>query len=171
MFCSEKAHGAFGRWVCVGNQIYCGSKKEWKRESEANVWWKTLRAYPQLEKLLRAHEDLTVYGEVLGVQDLKYGYDKGKVGLAVFDILNRDRWVDPTEMLDWCCLYSIPTVPVVGSVPFDFDKLQSMADGESLIPGASNIREGIVVRPMLERQNDEIGRVILKLVSNAYLLR
>jgi len=34
---------------------------------------------------------------------------------------------------------------------------------------AKNIREGCVVKPLIERTHPEIGRVQLKLVSNTYL--
>ena len=34
-----------------------------------------------------------------------------------------------------------------------------------------HMREGIVITPLVERQDDEIGRVILKSVSEDYLLR
>ncbi len=60
-------------------------------------------------------------------------------------------------------------VPSLGVVPFDLEWLKRMAEGPSLIPGAEHIREGIVIRPLIERQSDAIGRVQLKLVSNQYL--
>lgn len=169
VFVTEKCHGGQLKACFSNGRIFCGSKKEWKKESESNVWWKALKGCPQLEELCM-REEVTVYGEVLGIQDLKYGYDKGKVGLVVFDILQYDRWFDPLEAVGLTRAYDIPFVPVLGTnIPFDFDKLQSMADGNSFIPGAKNIREGVVIRPMVERQNDEIGRVVLKLVSNVYL--
>jgi hypothetical protein len=41
----------------------------------------------------------------------------------------------------------------------------------SIVRGAGNIREGFVVRPLKERFDGEIGRVILKYIGESYLLR
>jgi hypothetical protein len=60
-------------------------------------------------------------------------------------------------------------VPSFGIMPFNFDVLQKLADGPSLIPGANHIREGIVIRPVKERTDMRLGRILFKLVSNAYL--
>lgn len=43
------------------------------------------------------------------------------------------------------------------------------ASGSSLI--ASNIREGFVLRPVKERWDEKVDRVILKLVSDDFHLR
>jgi hypothetical protein len=59
--------------------------------------------------------------------------------------------------------------PTFGIMPFDFDKLQALADGPSLVKGANHMREGIVIKPLKERQHWKLGRVMLKMVSNAYL--
>jgi hypothetical protein len=54
-------------------------------------------------------------------------------------------------------------------VGFDAERVFALAEGPSLIPGANHLREGIVVKPMRERTDLEVGRVCLKVVSNAFL--
>jgi hypothetical protein len=54
-------------------------------------------------------------------------------------------------------------------MPFDFEKLQKLADGPSLIPGANHMREGIVVKPVKERRHWKLGRVMVKMVGLDYL--
>lgn len=44
-----------------------------------------------------------------------------------------------------------------------------LVDGPTTVPGAKGIREGIVIRPVTERHVRGLGRLILKVVSNAYL--
>jgi hypothetical protein len=45
-------------------------------------------------------------------------------------------------------------------------------DGPSTLPGADHIREGIVIRPMLEAVSELTGtRKIAKSISEHYLLR
>jgi RNA ligase (TIGR02306 family) len=106
---------------------------------------------------------------VYGVQKLKYGVPKGEARLAVFDLFRSSTWIPHAEArqlgagLAWVpCLY-------VG--PYDETAIRQMADGPSLIRSADHIREGIVVKPLEERTDPQIGRVRLKIVSNQYLER
>ena len=46
---------------------------------------------------------------------------------------------------------------------------RTLVDGPTTVPGAKGIREGIVIRPLKERHVRGLGRLILKVVSNAYL--
>lgn len=45
--------------------------------------------------------------------------------------------------------------------------MEELAEGDSLI--GKHMREGIVIKPAVERLDLELGRVSLKLVSNRYL--
>jgi RNA ligase (TIGR02306 family) len=134
-----------------------------------NMWWKALRATPTLEGWLKEHQDIIVYGEVYGsVQNLKYGVPNGEVRIGVFDLLGNGHWIDiPAARL---AAPDLPWVPVLAnSVPYDFNKLVAMSDGPSLVPGANHYREGIVVKPLQERNDPHLGRVQLKIVSPTYL--
>jgi hypothetical protein len=64
---------------------------------------------------------------------------------------------------------SIEVVPVLHIGPFDSAKVKALAEGKSLVPGATNIREGVVVEPLIERREHGLGRVQLKIVSNTFL--
>jgi len=167
---SEKIHGSNGAWVFSDGRMWCRSRSEFKKEDPQNLWWRAITNHPEIEEFCKAHPELIVYGEVYGnVQSLKYGLDKA-VRIAVFDLYNHKerRFLDAgTGPEEYC---ELPWVPVISySMPFDKDKLAELADGPSLVPGANHIREGIVVKPIHERVDIEIGRVQLKLVSNVYL--
>jgi RNA ligase (TIGR02306 family) len=136
-----------------------------------NAWWKGLAAHPELRQWCENHPDVIVYGELYGaVQNLKYGVPDGQVRIAVFDLLNQGNWVDPHAAR--LAAPELPWVPTVAwQVPYDFNKLVEMAEGQSLVPGAKHYREGIVVSPLHERIDQRIGRVKLKIVSPTYLER
>lgn len=164
---TEKIHGANGRFCFDGEKMYCGSRTEWKVERDDVLWWQALKRCPWLEYFCRTHPNITVYGEVFGeVQDLNYGRS---LDVMVFDLLENNRWVEPREArvignnLQW--------VPKIGEIPFNFDDLKYYAEGQSKVNGASHIREGIVVKPIKERTDHEIGRVQVKIVGNGYLMR
>jgi hypothetical protein len=63
----------------------------------------------------------------------------------------------------------IETVPVLYEGPFDADALKKLVDGDSMVPGAKNIREGLVVVPLVPRHVPGLGRLQLKIVSNKFL--
>lgn len=134
-----------------------------------NMWWKALRNYPLMMAWLEAHPDVVIYGEVYGqVQNLQYGTKQGELLIGVFDILVNGNWMD----IEAARLAGpeLPWVPVVEyTIPYNFDCLLTLAEGNTLIEGASNIREGVVVRPLHERNDPRLGRVQLKIVSPVYL--
>lgn len=85
----EKIHGANGRAYHDGEQLWVGSRNQWKKrpdDPEQNLWWKAATRYKLEEKLAKV-PGLVLYFEVFGqVQDLKYGAKPGEVFLAVFDV-------------------------------------------------------------------------------------
>ena len=168
---TEKIHGTSARYCWWDGRIWCGSRTEWKREDEKIVWWRALRLTPQVEAFCKEHPDITVYAEVYGqVQDLKYGTKKNEVYLAVFDLLCGSEWIDPHEART--IGKDLPWVPLLhSSFPFEMETILREAEGPSLMSGANHVREGIVVKPKVERTHLEIGRVCLKIVGNGYLER
>ena len=148
--------------------MYSGSRGEWKAPNPNDIWWRVLDRTPWIEKFCRRFPGDVLYGEVFGnVQSLKYGAGPGDVFFRAFDVLHGSEWREYDEWTQF--IDEENRVPVVFSGPFDFDMLVKLSDGQSLIPGANHIREGIVVRPIPERNDPHQGRVHLKLVSNSYL--
>ena len=182
---TEKIHGSNSRYCfsSADNRMYCGSRTEWKRESESILWWKCLKKNTWIEAWCRQNPDKVLYGEVFGnVQKLKYGAKPNDIFFAAFDIMDKGNWLNyeqvQNEMLAWSMVY--PTlnpetrlftwVPILYVGPFDLAKAQGLAEGNSSWKGAeSQMREGVVIRPLEERTEASIGRVQLKIVSNRYL--
>ena len=168
---TEKIHGTSARYVWTDSRQWVGSHAEWKREDPNSVYWRALAQCPRLGEWCRAHQDLAAYGEVFGpaVQDTDYGYGavRNDVLFVAFDILDHGRWLDfddARRVGD-----GLPWVPLLYRGPFDEAAMKELAEGDSTVPGAGHIREGLVVKPVRERWCAEIGRVQLKVVSNQYL--
>lgn len=139
-----------------------------------NAWWTALDATPGLRSFCESHPGWCVYGEVYGnVQSLRYGITGIK--FAAFDVLIQGepgpRWLDAYEFMVACDEYELPRVPSVGVVAFEHGLIAAMAEGRSLVLGADHIREGVVVKPVVDRQDEAIGRVSLKIINPAYLER
>lgn len=121
-------------------------------------------------------EPFYLLGEIFGqgVQDLTYGYNTKQ--FRVFDIYighpGNGRYLDWDEFEDVCKKMELETVPVLYRGTFYKVEMERWTNGTEVVSGEdSHIREGIVITPTTERRDDEIGRVKLKSVSEAYLLR
>jgi ATP-dependent RNA circularization protein (DNA/RNA ligase family) len=162
-------HNSFGRYVYTDGKMYAGSRSLWKKYNENCTWWKAL---PQpVWTFCNDNPGWSVYGEVYGkVQDMTYGV-KG-VKFAAFDIRNPSgEYVDSDMFLAITEQYSIETVPIVHKeIPFDIQYLEELAEKDTLVAGAKGLREGLVIKPVVEKYDENIGRKILKLVSNRYLM-
>ena len=170
-YCSEKIHGASSRFCFLDGRVYCGSRAEWKRQEDTNMWWKVLAATPSIERYCREFPGHILYGEVYGaVQSLKYGCKPGKYRFAAFDIWKSGSFIDADKFIGICEQFEIPRVPCIEyAFPFDFEKVCALADGPSLVLGANHYREGVVCCPLQERWNPACSRVKLKIVGNTYL--
>lgn len=168
---TEKTHGTSGRWAWAENRLWCGSHREIKKESMTSVYWKVAAQYGLAERL-RDYPGIAFYGEIYGwVQDLRYGHTPGKVSLVLFDILDlaNRHWLDYDDFEKLSKKLAIPTVPVLYRGPWSKDVLKH-AEGQTLL-GGDHVREGAVIRPVKERFDERIQRVILKYHSEGYLLR
>ncbi len=170
---TEKIHGANARYTFNDGVMYCGSRTQWKKETETNLWWKGLNQNPWVQEWCEAHEGFCLYGEVFGqVQNLKYGSNANQIFFRAFDIwhIKEARWIDFVDVFTkYCSLISSHVwVPIVHQGKFDLEHIKGLAERDSVIPGAKHCAEGVVVRPMQERHSRILGRVQLKFVSNRY---
>lgn len=154
--------------------LWVGSRTQWRLKGD-NDWWKALRKYPQIVRFLRNNPGFVIYGEVYGdVQDLRYGKGFGEVDFAAFDLRRPDGiyegYFSFNAIMD---AENIPTVPMVKElpIPFSLETILKMAEGPSMVEGAKHLREGVVVRPLKERLDPRVGRVVMKVVSTDYLER
>jgi len=129
------------------------------------------------------HNDIPVYviGEAYGVQDLKYGASPAQddtLGFGAFDIFYGKIGSPSSMYLNDADLdrdlkeMALERCPVLYRGPFTSEILAMHTNGKESVSGESlHVREGLVVRPITERRNTEIGRVQLKSVSEKYLMR
>ena len=135
------------------------------------MWWQAACRYDLASLLIHASGHV-FYGEIYGqVQDLRYDVPRSEgARLAFFDVLNiaTRRYYDYDEASSMIARLGLPVAPILARGGWD-PGLCSLAEGASCL--ASNVREGIVVRPVVERFDERIGRVILKLHGEGFLTR
>lgn len=174
---TEKIHGSNARFCWKATEAYpegrlwVASHKQVKVEDPNNLWWKVAAQEKLAEKLAKI-PGIVLYGEVYGqVQDLKYDAKPGQLMFAAFDLYNSDerRFLDWNEFQRMTHELQIPTVPVLYQGGYNPEAIEPLRNGQSSI--AKNLREGFVIKPAFERTHDRLGRVLLKMVGEDYMLR
>ncbi|GAA1416157.1 RNA ligase (ATP) [Streptomyces thermospinosisporus] len=186
---TEKLHGSacLLTYVADEDRVYVsskgyGAKSLALKEDPRNLYWRAVRGYGVAEAAAELAGRLGarrvgIFGEVYGagVQDLTYGADgrRDTLGYAVFDVSaeidGQVRWLDAAELLEG----RLPLVPRLYEGPYDSDEVLRIATGRETVSGRGlHLREGVVIRPAVERRSDVTGgRAIAKAISPAYLTR
>ncbi|MFE9677952.1 RNA ligase (ATP) [Streptomyces sp. NPDC006259] len=186
---TEKLHGSacLVTYVADEGRVYVsskgfGAKSLALKEDPLNLYWRAVRGHGVAEAAARLAERLGarrvgIFGEVYGagVQDLTYGADgrRDTLGYAVFDVSaeigGAVRWLDAESALGG----ELPLVPRLFEGPYDSARVLELAGGRETVSGRGlHLREGVVIRPAVERHSPVTGgRAIAKAVSAAYLTR
>jgi RNA ligase (TIGR02306 family) len=180
VYVTEKIHGCNARYVFTDDEFFVGSRQYFVKETEGNVWWEIAKVY-ELEEICRVNPDMVIFGEIYGdVQDLKYGHKQGERSFTCFDVmdLQTGKYLDVEEFLKFCDDYELSTPPrFFMENGWNREEAEKLAEGESWVSKntapfiPTHVREGIVIKPMVERFDRRVGRVFLKLVGQGYLLR
>ncbi len=169
---TEKIHGANGRYLWRDGRLWVGSRTGIKREDPRSIWWQAAYAADLAAKLATV-PGIAVYGEVYGqVQDLKYGVTSGArfVAFDAMDTTTR-RYLDYHDFDVLMDRLKLDVVPVLYHGPYDPEAIAALAEGKTVFADGVHVREGFVVRPVAERFDERLGRVILKLAGEGYHLR
>jgi hypothetical protein len=163
----EKIHGSNARFVYKDEHMYCSSRTQWKSDKANCIWRNVLKTEPWINDWCLAHEGYCLYAEICPTQGEKFQYGNAGPHIFVFDVRSPEgKWLTREEIgpLDlkehW--------VPVLWQGLFK-DIPWTIVDGQTTVPNAKGIREGVVIRPVNERHVHGLGRLILKEVSKAYL--
>jgi len=175
---SEKIHGTNARIGWVEGALLAGShglqrKRPEPGEMATNTYWfpATLEPVRSLLDDLRQQAPVVIlYGEIYGsrVQSLHYGRRDG-LGFAAFDVLVGEHFLGYDDFAALCAHHGVETVPLLDRGPFSLDWIAALSRGQTTLPG-QHIREGVVVRPAVERFDPRVGRAVLKYLSDDYLL-
>lgn len=189
---TEKLHGT---WCMICVFEHNGEQKQYtsskghassglilrdNTENDNNAYVRNMRRLNLAGKngiIPNGYDRVFVLGELIGVQDLKYGV-RGNLDFRVFDVFvgipgaQNSRYLDDAELETFCAKNLLPRVPVLYRGPYTVEAVLQHTDGNETITGKEeHIREGIVIRPTVERTHLGLGRVQLKSVSKRYLLR
>lgn len=189
---TEKLHGT---WACFGRHVDKEGKETYivtskglsgrglafkldDPDNETNLYVQMFRKYEDAFEKFRENTspELSWYvlGEIFGkgVQDLHYGIMNPD--FRAFDLYlgnpGHGNYVGFPSMYKTLKDF-FPIVPTLAlSVPWSPNLLDQFTGGKTTLED-SHTREGVVIRPDVERQDRKAGRVIFKSISEEYLLR
>jgi len=173
-------------YVAVGSKGL-SAKGLFFKDNEANTsnlylngtrkYFETIADWNLLQYMAGGPTCITVVGEVFGgsVQD-GFNYGLSVPEFRAFDVYvgyrGLGRWLDDDELDTFCALTGMVRVPLVYRGPYSKALAEKLAnDPESAFPGVKHVREGIVIKPVNERRDSALGRVVVKTRSIAYMSR
>ena len=179
-YVTEKLDGtSFTAFLRQGEFGIC-SRNLWMDEAdESNVLVRVARSVKLEEKLRAARErlgfDLAIQAEVIGPGIQKNKYALQAVTLRVFNVLNVEayRLLDHAGMLAVLAEMQLEAVPQLGTLVLNHtvDELVAFSEGTSVLNRAVQ-REGVVLRPLTEEHDENIGgRLSFKAINPKFLLK
>lgn len=165
-------HNSNWRTGLIEDNFYVGSRFKNKAKDEKVVYWEIALRY-NIEELMKSRLpkgfNWILFGEIAGkkIQDLDYGLDKPE--LFLFDISCNGRYLDYDEFEEIIKLLELPIVPLLYRGKYDINLLKDLSTGQAF--QGDHIKEGTVIRPIKERWEKRVGRVILKKINGDYLIR
>lgn len=177
---TEKIHGTNSRTGVIDGEFIAGSMEHPRKRPEdkdlaSNVYWfpYTLENVRSLLLTLAvSHRQVILFGEVYGkVQDLKYDA-ANKLAFRAFDLLVDGQYLNYEDYIQTMYRFEIPTAPVLYLGDYSMSKVLEAVNRPSVVAEAAGliqISEGGVVRPVVERRDSKIGRVIFKAHSEEWM--
>lgn len=176
---TEKIHGSNCRVAFVvedGHMVFMAGSKTLRRkepaEGQTSTYWfpinNDLGVHGLFSRLYNeGHKQAVLYGEIYGQGIQSYTYGQRGIAFRAFDLMVDGQYVDYDRFAFLCDEHGIGRVPLIYRGPYTLSTIATLSDGPSILGG--NGREGVVVRPISERNHGKVGRVILKYVGDVYL--
>ena len=169
---TEKVHGTNFRAAYKEDDLWVGSHNLVK-QNDNNIWSMIAKQY-RLEEKLKTVPDMILFGEIYGGR-IQGGFDYGLKNpqLILFDIysIKDGRYLDWDDFVSLADQLDIDIASILYRGPYtSLEDILFLAEGQSIMPNTQHIREGFVAKPIHERWHYEVGRVILKVHGEGYLL-
>lgn len=175
-YVTEKLDGSSMTAYLYGDQFGICSRNLELKQSDNNALWQVSTKYDLQGTIEEMGGNLALQGEIIGpgIQGNKYKLKETQFRIFnVYDIAaNKHRepseWIKEIEGLG----YDIPlVVPFLGNLTLHHtvDELVDIARGDSHL--ANIKREGIVIRPIHEATDPELGRLSFKVINPDFLLK
>lgn len=175
-YISEKTDGTSATYYLENGEFGVCSRNLELKETEKNVHWLVARQEDIENKLRTIKRNLAIQGEIIGpgVQGNKYKLPQHK--LMVFNVVDIDNYtyLNYADFVSLIKQIGLETAPVLHEDYIlgqdDVNGLVALAETKSVVNPKLH-SEGIVVRPVIEAQDSELGRLSFKVINPKFLLK
>lgn len=175
-YITEKVDGTSATYYIRDGQFGVCSRNLELLETDTNIHWMVARQYDIEGKLRKLNRNIAVQGEILGqkIQGNKYKLQAHKILVyTIFDI-DRFAYLNYEDFVAFAKEAEFETVPILRNDyilgTHDVDGLVALSNDKSML-NLQIPREGIVIRPVIEAQDPELGRLSFKVVNPEFLLK
>lgn len=175
---TEKLHGQNVRVGVIDGEYMAGShglRRKRPDDLKSSAFWYPLED-PNIISLLETfvatgNKQVILFGESYGTIQKGYNYGiKNGAKFRAFDLYVEGKYLDHENFMALCTQFGIETVPILAEMDYSYEAVSNFAEQfkTSTLSDEHGI-EGVVVKPIIERYDHKVGRVILKYLSNSYL--
>jgi RNA ligase (TIGR02306 family) len=174
-YISEKLDGSSATYYLRDGEFGVCSRNLELKETDQNTFWIIARNN-DIENKLRAYgRNVAVQGEVIGPGIQKNRYKLKQPSLFIFSVFDIDnyKYADFKKFTEFASNYGFDAVPILNTeyvLDNTVEELVELSKGTSTLNEEIQ-REGIVMRTLVECQDEELGRLSFKVVNPEYLLK
>jgi len=145
------------------------------RETEGNALWATAKRLHLPEKLTAFGRNIAIQGELIGpgIQGNKYKVKEHQFRPFNAININEAKRIGAVELFSLCSALDLEPVPVIDFwfvLNHTVDDIVSYAEGKSAL-NSNTEREGVVIRYIEEKYDEDIGDLSFKVISPNFLLK
>jgi RNA ligase (TIGR02306 family) len=168
IYVSLKIDGQSLTFIRDGEDIHVCSRNLSLKDGD-NKFWNTVRKYDLIEKTKGLN--IAIQGEQYGPSIQKNPIAVNEIKFAIFNIKDLDsgEYYCLDEMIKFCVDKKLPLVPIIDrhKEVKSFDYYQDFADKQKY--KSNNPAEGIVVRPVIPKYSQILGRMLsVKFINRNY---
>jgi RNA ligase (TIGR02306 family) len=178
-YATEKLDGSSFTIYMDEFELYVCSHNLNLMEDENNLFWRVAKKMDLKQKLLwlnaQTGDTIAFQGELVGsgVQNNKLKLKENKVLFFNAFSRNKGAYLDYEEFMNACSVIEVETVPVI---EVGFELPETVEDAVAMSTRRATLcpevwAEGIVVRPMVEMRDPDLGRLSFKVINPNFLLK
>lgn len=178
-YMTEKLDGSsVTAYLHAGEYGLCSRNQRLDEDDLENGMCRVAKTLSLREKLFEAREklgfDLALQGEIIGPGIQKNKYALKEPTIHFFNVVNLSayRLLDHAHMLELLGSMGLTPVPQLGTIVLDHsvDQLVELSIGDSVL-NPKSAREGIVLRPLADESDPDLGRLSFKAINPKFLLK
>lgn len=178
-YTTEKLDGtSFTSYIKDGYTGYCSRNNEYddSEENKNNYYYRAYKKFDIEEKLKSLGGRIAIQGEIIGPGIQKNKYQLKDIDLYIYNLYNIESgcYIGFDTMISILNKIDLKMVPVIDNPLFldDYDvpKLVSKSIDYSVL-NKDTLREGLVIRPKIEKWHKKFGRMSFKVINPEFLLK